>query len=352
MWATFRLRHQAGSTHPERGLMTRIGFYNPLKKEKVNIMKLLIGCDGTECADAALDDLRRAGLPDSGEAMIISVAKIWTYAMAGPRGDIAPGGISEGMWPAVRDAQRYAETEIECSSVTASAAASRFAALFPGWKVTSMGVPDSPRWALVKKADEWKPDLVVVGSHGKSLLDHLTLGSVSHSVLTHAQCSVRIGRHAHRNGHAPRLVVGIDGSTESSHAVAAIASRKWPAETKVQVVCVVDSTMSTTLPLEGFVKDWVPGVYVDSRDWIAHATRRVSKELMELGLSAEPLLLDGDPKEVLVEQAERWNADCIFVGAKGMSRLARFLIGSVSTAVASRAHCSVEVVRHEPSALS
>ena len=42
-------------------------------------MKLLISHDGTECADAAIDDLRRAGLPDSGEAMILSVAEVWAY---------------------------------------------------------------------------------------------------------------------------------------------------------------------------------------------------------------------------------------------------------------------------------
>ena len=53
---------------------------------------------------------------------------------------------------------------------------------------------------------------------------------------------------------------------------------------------------------------------------------------------------EGDPKRVLIEEAEQWGADCIFVGARGLRRLERFLLGSVSTAVAARAHCSVEVV--------
>jgi nucleotide-binding universal stress UspA family protein len=53
----------------------------------------------------------------------------------------------------------------------------------------------------------------------------------------------------------------------------------------------------------------------------------------------------GDPKRVLVDEAETWSADCIFVGAKGMSRVQRVLLGSVSGAVAARANCSVEVVR-------
>lgn len=55
---------------------------------------------------------------------------------------------------------------------------------------------------------------------------------------------------------------------------------------------------------------------------------------------------EGDPKRVLPAIAERWGANCIFVGATGHSnRLERFLLGSVSAAVAARAHCSVEVAR-------
>jgi nucleotide-binding universal stress UspA family protein len=48
---------------------------------------------------------------------------------------------------------------------------------------------------------------------------------------------------------------------------------------------------------------------------------------------------------LLCSEAENLMADCIFVGARGMGRLERFLIGSVSLGVAARAHCSVEVVR-------
>src|SRR6185295_7977687 len=40
-------------------------------------MKILIGYDGSDCAEAALDDLTRAGLPDIAEAHILSVAEVW-----------------------------------------------------------------------------------------------------------------------------------------------------------------------------------------------------------------------------------------------------------------------------------
>ena len=57
------------------------------------------------------------------------------------------------------------------------------------------------------------------------------------------------------------------------------------------------------------------------------------------------MIQEEDPKLLLIAEAERSNADSIFVGARGLSRVERFLLGSVSTAVVSRAHCSVEVAR-------
>jgi hypothetical protein len=51
------------------------------------------------------------------------------------------------------------------------------------------------------------------------------------------------------------------------------------------------------------------------------------------------------PKSVLPDEAASWGADCIFVGARGLSRFERFRLGSVSAATAACAHCSVEIVR-------
>ena len=67
------------------------------------------------------------------------------------------------------------------------------------------------------------------------------------------------------------------------------------------------------------------------------------------GLTVSSVIREGDPKHVLLDEAEHWGADCLFVGARGLSRVERFLLGSVSAAVAARAHCSVEVVRPDRS---
>jgi nucleotide-binding universal stress UspA family protein len=64
-----------------------------------------------------------------------------------------------------------------------------------------------------------------------------------------------------------------------------------------------------------------------------------------VGLDAAVMIRRGTPKHELLDEAESWQADCIFVGAKGVRGIDRLMLGSVSSAVSARAHCSVEVVR-------
>jgi Universal stress protein family len=46
-------------------------------------MKILIGYDGSEYADAAIDDLRRAGAPREATAVVLSVIESWSLAPSG-----------------------------------------------------------------------------------------------------------------------------------------------------------------------------------------------------------------------------------------------------------------------------
>ena len=56
-------------------------------------------------------------------------------------------------------------------------------------------------------------------------------------------------------------------------------------------------------------------------------------------------VLDGSPKRVILEEAERWNAELILVGCHGYGAAIRFVLGSVSHAVALHARRSVEIAR-------
>jgi hypothetical protein len=53
-------------------------------------MRVLIGFDGSECSEAALSDLRLAGLPDNVEAVVLTVANVWLPP------ELAPGSRASG----------------------------------------------------------------------------------------------------------------------------------------------------------------------------------------------------------------------------------------------------------------
>jgi len=299
-------------------------------------MKILIAYDGSSCAEAALDDLRRAGLPPAAQAVVISVAE---------RRLMPPSG--EGMVE-TRFTEAYTGATEEAEALAGRACA-RIQTSFPDWAISAEVASGSPARVMIERADEWKSDLIVVGSHGRSALGRFVLGSVSQKVVTEAHCSVRVARcrpdgtgETGESRTSARLVVGVDGSPGAAAAVRAVAARAWPAGSEARVIAADFAVPPVTAgrSLEPILA-WAKGERARSHKMAEAAVR----ELREAGLAVSSIVKDEDPKRLLCEEAESWGADCIFVGAKGLSRIDRFLLGSVSAAVAARAHCSVEVVR-------
>lgn len=62
----------------------------------------------------------------------------------------------------------------------------------------------------------------------------------------------------------------------------------------------------------------------------------------EAGLSTTTVSAQGDPADVLVDQAEEQDADVLVVGNKGMQRR---ILGSVPNSVAHKARCHVVLVK-------
>ena len=311
-------------------------------------MKILIAYDGSDCADAALDDLQRAGLPSAAEAQVISVAEVWLPPPPPSAAEILERADEVKVPADFKRVYSKGCAAMKEALALAKRASDRVKTNFPGWKVTTDASCGSPAWEVVFRADEWKPDLVVVGSHGRTALGRFVLGSVSQRVVTEAKCSVRIARgRIEEPGSPVRLIVGIDGSPGSEEAVRAVAARTWPAGSEVKVIIVDDPLVPPIIgdiipPLaetieESNAEDW-------SRDKQTLANAAALLRGTDIKVSTEIRL--GDPKKELPQAAEEWGADCIFVGSAGFSnRLERFVLGSISAAVAARAHCSVEVVR-------
>lgn len=280
-------------------------------------MKILIGYDGSSCADEAIEDLQNSGLPREADVLVFSAVDVF----------LAPGRevkIPEPLKVSIQRARAVAKDEVRLAELSAKKAEKRIKSFFPDWQIKHESCADSPAWALVKKADTWKPDLLMVGAHGHSKLGRF-MGSVSQMVLTQASCSVRVGRAcAHPQRKTLRVLLAIDGSPDSAAAVQFAANRFWPSQTEFLLISVIEHRS----PLS-----------------IGRTLESAAKKLRNRGATATYEVRKGDPKRILVDEAEAWQANCIFMGARGLTHLKRFFMGGVSTVVAARAHCSVEVVR-------
>lgn len=78
--------------------------------------------------------------------------------------------------------------------------------------------------------------------------------------------------------------------------------------------------------------------------------KNTAEKLRKTGLVVETEVSNGDPRSIIVDQAEEWSADLVVVGSHGYTGLKRLLLGSVAQSVVSHAPCSVEVVRKKRTA--
>ncbi len=298
-------------------------------------MKLLIGYDGSDDAKAAIRRSPLAGFGDDVEAKVVCVCDAALEQLDTPD----PG---EPAWD-LAAAQAIAEHR-------AAEGATLVATTRPGWRVESQAHVGHPGRQIASAAESWPADLVLVGSHGRGFVGRLLIGSVSHFLVTHCRRSVRIsrGREDRDPAQPPRIMLAVDESRDSRAALREVAQRVWPRGTKVWAVSVA------RLPTAPVVAEELPRMYADVAEVcqrVRAVARRVSNAaagaLAEAGIGATALALEGDPKREILEAAKKHRVDCIFVGARGHSMAERVLLGSVSTAIAINARCSVEVVRPE-----
>lgn len=309
-------------------------------------MKILLAYDDGPSARSIINDLSNAGLPREGtEALVISVADVFIP----PRDSAEASGESKLYEPeSFRRAHQRAGEVLEEVERKATEAAQQIREIFPHWNVQCLAVPDSPAWAIIRKADEWHPDLLVLGSKGiDKLAGRVPFGSISQTVFYEAPCSVRIAREpkTERNT-SNRIVVGVDGSPNSFAALDACVAREWPPGTEVFLVMVSDA-IGFIIPelCDPPASTVVDNLQAANVDRLREVIETKAASIKARGLKPRIVHRTGKPKRVLLEEAERIGADMIFVGAKGVRGIQRLLLGSVSAAVAARANCSVEIIR-------
>lgn len=144
-------------------------------------MRILLAIDGSPCSDLAVQEVARRPWPAGSSVKVLTTYEIPMPAT--PEGWAIPANYTQEMDVALRkQAQTVIDQAVEKLKPNKSIVVD--AAMLPG----------PPRPVILDEAENWRADLIVLGSHGYSAWKRFLLGSVSQAVVSHAKCSVEVVR--------------------------------------------------------------------------------------------------------------------------------------------------------------
>jgi nucleotide-binding universal stress UspA family protein len=145
-----------------------------------------------------------------------------------------------------------------------------------------------------------------------------------------------------------KILIAVDGSTYSDAAVEEVIRRPWPPHSEVKIITAVETPMIVGIGLEPWPVNYYEELTKTAREaasTVVDKTIRKLNEASDKTLKISHEIISGPASQVIVDEAERWGADLIVMGSRGLGAWNRLLLGSVSSVVVHHAKCSVEIVR-------
>lgn len=221
-----------------------------------------------------------------------------------------------------------------------------------GVAATARYVVGHPSDEITAAAAKGKTDLIVMGSHGRSALKGLLLGSVTNAVLAQSRVPVLILR-AREQIPADSLKVGIaiDGSKYGRAAVAYVLRhlQLFGASPKLTLLHVVQDYAGTVMPdmagiaLPAFSIEEVRSLQAQA---FGKAIAPARKLLAKAGLQADEVCLVGNAGDELAAYARRKKLDLLVMGSHGYGAFKAAVMGSVATRTAATGNVPLLLIRH------
>lgn len=195
--------------------------------------------------------------------------------------------------------------------------------------------------AVADAVETFRPDLTVIGGHGRGALQQFFLGGTAARILAHAVGPVLVARRPAQADYVRALAaVDLGPHSDAVLRMALVVA----ARARVTVLHAYRAPFEAKLRYKGFSeKDILRYAEMESR-----AARRDMATLLadpELaGLDIEQRIVHGDPNPALPDTIRTLDADLIVVAKHGGSRLGETVMGSVPRFLAYYAPCDVLVV--------
>jgi nucleotide-binding universal stress UspA family protein len=283
-------------------------------------MRVLLATDGSPDAIAAAGWLARLPLPEGSRILVLSVALL-------PRSPIDFPELKEYHGSILGEAHHICD---EARSLLGS----------PGREVETWVTDGDARAEILKVAEDWQPELAVLGRRGLGPVARALVGSVSLAAARHLPSSVLVAKGAPRE--VRRIVAAVDGSEDALDAVRWLS--RLPLAPTV-VVCLLNVTERVWLPAEAALQALLAAHAGTQKATAEQVLDRAEALLADTTVRVERRSLQGSPSEEILHAANGHGADLVVVGSRGLGRFRRILLGSVSERVLREAPCPVLVVR-------
>lgn len=195
--------------------------------------------------------------------------------------------------------------------------------------------------AVADAAETFRPDLTVIGAHGKGALVQFFLGGTAARILSQAAGPVLVARRPAEADYV-RALAAVDLGPRSEAVLR--AALVVAAQARVTVLHAYQAPFEAKLRYKGFPEgDILRYAEIESRA----AQRNMDALLADpelAGLDIARRIVHGDPNPALPEAIREQDADLIVVGRHGGSRLGEAVMGSVSRFLAYYAPCDVLIV--------
>ncbi|WP_318345657.1 universal stress protein [Flagellimonas baculiformis] len=146
-----------------------------------------------------------------------------------------------------------------------------------------------------------------------------------------------------------KVLLAIDGSEFSKGAIDELAAMSLPKLVKIHVLNVYENPMLTVpgaFPLSGighYKEEAMSNAKKSAETIVNNAAKSLKQKNGKLSITTN--IVEGFPKNAILEKATDLEVDLIVLGSQGHGAFSRFLLGSVAQSIAMHAHCSVLIVR-------
>jgi len=308
-------------------------------------MKILLVVDGSSYSEMATGTLKALRLPSRTEVTVMTVIPEHSFL-----GGITIGNVMDAS--AKKEIQGQKALELLEGPIRELKASKH--------KVEGLVQWGNPAETILRVAGERSASLVVMGAKGLTDPSQFLLGSVALAVMKHAKVSVLLVRQtaritnqvsrAKRKGIAiNRILIATDGSKYSNMVTRFLLD--LPLRRHCEVIVMT--------ALQSYLVAWVKTPTLDFRtnqeilarlqaaeeSEASKITAKTEKDLQTRGYKTTSVVMRGGAAKSILKAAEKYAPDIIALGAKGLTGIESFLLGSVAERVARYANCSVLIGR-------